>query len=118
VIRGCLNLHKVNAVIAPYLLQLQFEADDGSVGEMYRDERMARECYLVSIRPLIERTKEHGPDGPSQVGKRTRAEPAAMVPKALVIHTLTSAEPSRPRPGATGDVEQVLLEEERLERTL
>ena len=29
-----LILYKVKAVIAPYLLQLQFEADDGSVSDM------------------------------------------------------------------------------------
>jgi len=35
-----------------------------------------------------------------------------MVLEALVIHTLTLAEPQRPRLEATGDVEQVSLEEE------
>ena len=34
VILGWLTLHKVKAVIASYLLQLQFEADDGSVGQL------------------------------------------------------------------------------------
>ncbi|KAJ8420958.1 hypothetical protein Cgig2_001994 [Carnegiea gigantea] len=33
VILGWLTLHKVKAVIASYLLKLQFEADDGSVGK-------------------------------------------------------------------------------------
>ena len=41
VILGCPTLHNMKAVIAPYLLQLQFEADDGSVGEMHRDQRTA-----------------------------------------------------------------------------
>ncbi|KAJ8424438.1 hypothetical protein Cgig2_003896 [Carnegiea gigantea] len=109
------NLHKVKAVIAPYLLQLQFEADDGSIGEMHGDQQTAWECYLVNIRPLIERTKEQGPDGSSQADKRIRARPATMVVEALVIHTFILAEPSRPRPEAAGDVEQVSLEEERLE---
>jgi len=104
---GCPTLHKVKAVIAPYLLQLQFEADDGCVGEMHGDQWTAQECYLVSIKPLIERTKEPGPNRSSQVEKRARAGPATMVPEALVIHTLISAEPSRPRPEVAGDVEQV-----------
>ena len=98
------TLHNVKAVIAPYLIQFQFEADDGSVAEMYGDQRTAWECYLVSIRRLLKQTKEHGPDEPSQAGKRIRAGPATMVPEALVIHTLTSAEPSQPRPEAAGDV--------------
>ncbi|KAJ8422439.1 hypothetical protein Cgig2_019156 [Carnegiea gigantea] len=46
VILGRPTLHKVKAVIAPYLIQLQFDADDGSIGEMRRDQRTARECYL------------------------------------------------------------------------
>jgi len=37
VILGRPTLHKVKAIIAPYLLQLQFEADDGSVGEIHGD---------------------------------------------------------------------------------
>jgi len=35
------TLHKVKAIIASYLLQLQFEADDGSVGKLQGDQRMA-----------------------------------------------------------------------------
>ncbi|KAJ8434945.1 LOW QUALITY PROTEIN: hypothetical protein Cgig2_012971 [Carnegiea gigantea] len=58
------TLHKVKAVIAPYLLQLQFEANDGCVGTMQVDQCMAQECYLVSIRPLIEQTNERGPGSP------------------------------------------------------
>jgi len=34
VILGWRTLHKVKAIIASYLLQLQFEADDRSVGKM------------------------------------------------------------------------------------
>ena len=34
VILGRPTLHKVKAVIALYLLQLQFEADDGSLGKL------------------------------------------------------------------------------------
>jgi len=48
------TLHKVKAVIASYLLQLQFKANDRSVGKLQGDQRTARECYLVSIRPLVE----------------------------------------------------------------
>ena len=68
---------------------------------------MARECYLVSIFPLVDRAKEHGPKGPSQTRKRARARPPSAVPEALVIHTLTS-----------DDMEQVPLEEEHPERTV
>jgi len=44
VILGRPTLHKVKAIIAPYLLQFQFKTDNGSVGEMRGDQRTAREC--------------------------------------------------------------------------
>jgi len=39
VILGRPTLDKVKAAIAPYLLQLQFEADDGSVGVMHEADK-------------------------------------------------------------------------------
>jgi len=93
-ILGHPTLHKAKAVIALYLLQLQFEADDKSVGEMHGDQRTARESYLVSITPLAEQTKKHGLDEPSQVEKRARAGPVTMIPKVLIIYiggTLTAS---------------------------
>ena len=89
VILGHPTHYKVKAVIAPYLLQLQFEANDGQVIEMYEDQRTAWECYLVSIRPLVQRAKEHGPDGPSQAGKQATAGRPPTVRGALVICNLT-----------------------------
>ena len=88
-----LTLYRVKAVVAPCLLQLQFETDDGSVGELHGDQRTARECYLVSIKSLIERTRECGTSGPLLTGKRANAGLATLVPEALVIHTLVSSEP-------------------------
>ena len=69
VILGRPTLHKVKVVITPYLLQLQFEADDRSVRVMHGDQQMAQECYLGSIRPLVERANEHGPDKLPRWGK-------------------------------------------------
>ncbi|KAJ8429946.1 hypothetical protein Cgig2_003514 [Carnegiea gigantea] len=43
---------EVKTVITPCLLQLHFEADDGSVRVSQGDQCTARECYLVSIHPL------------------------------------------------------------------
>ncbi|KAJ8420898.1 hypothetical protein Cgig2_006334 [Carnegiea gigantea] len=83
IILGRPTLHKIKVVIAPDLLQLQFEANDGSVGTMQGDQHTAGECYLVSIRPLMERTNEKGPGSP---------------------------QPDQPRPEATKSVEQVQLE--------
>ena len=64
VILGRPALHKVKAVIAPYLLQLQFKADDSSVGRMQGNQQTAQEFYLVSIKPLVEQTRERRLDEP------------------------------------------------------
>ncbi|KAJ8432685.1 hypothetical protein Cgig2_034011 [Carnegiea gigantea] len=50
VILGRPTLHKVKADITSYLLQLQLEADDGSVETLQGDQRIARECYLLKGR--------------------------------------------------------------------
>ncbi|KAJ8419758.1 hypothetical protein Cgig2_011796 [Carnegiea gigantea] len=118
VIIGRPTLHKVKAVIAPCLLQLQLEADDGNIGKMRGDQRTTRECYLVSIKPLIEWTRERGTTEPPKIEKRAKVGPAVLVPETLVIHTLTSSEPPRPRPEVADEVEYLSLEEERPERTV
>jgi len=118
VILGRPTLYKVKAVIASYILQLQFEADNDIIGEMLGDQRTVSECYLVSIKPLIERTRERGPIAPSRTETQAKAGPATVAPKALVIHTLTSSEPTRPRPEATDAMEHFSPKEERPERTV
>ena len=52
VIIKCPTLSVVKVVIAPYLLLLEFELDDGRVGKLFGDQRMARECYYVSLKSL------------------------------------------------------------------
>ena len=43
VILGWPTLHEVKAAIAPYLLQLQFQADDGGVSKIKGHQRTTRE---------------------------------------------------------------------------
>ncbi|KAJ8420264.1 hypothetical protein Cgig2_021931 [Carnegiea gigantea] len=117
-ILGRPTLHKVKVVIAPYLLQLQFRADDGSMGTMQEDQRMARECYLVSIRPLVERMAKRGAAGPPPPDRRPQPRPPLPTVEALIIHMLTSAEPDRPRWETADGVEQVPLDEGCLKRTV
>ncbi|KAJ8439298.1 hypothetical protein Cgig2_006434 [Carnegiea gigantea] len=40
-----------------------FEADDGSIGKLQADQCTARECYLFSIRLLVERLADIDPQG-------------------------------------------------------
>ncbi|KAJ8435892.1 hypothetical protein Cgig2_010925 [Carnegiea gigantea] len=113
------TLLTVKAVIAPYLLQLQFEVDDGSMGTMHGDQHTARECYLVRKCPLMEWTSERGSDGSLMTGKKPQTEPLPPSPvvEALVIHTTPSVGPNRPHPEAVESTEQVPLEEDYPDRT-
>ena len=85
---------------------------------MRGDQWIARECYLASIKPLIKRTRERGTIEPPQIEKWAKVGPAVPVLETLVIYTLTSSEPPRPRPEVAGAVEHISLEEGRLERTV
>jgi len=66
----------------------------------------------------VERAREHGPEGLPQADKWVETGSSIVALEALAIHILTSLEPPRPRPEATGEVGQVPLEEERPERTI
>ena len=59
VILGCPTLHRVKVAIMSYLLQLQYEANNGSIGKLQGDQGMACECYLISIWPLVGRSDGH-----------------------------------------------------------
>ncbi|KAJ8420172.1 hypothetical protein Cgig2_021472 [Carnegiea gigantea] len=115
---GRLTLYKVKAVVAPYLLLLQFEVDDGNIGELCGDQRTAWECHLVSIKALIERTRERGTSGPSHAGKRAKVGPATPIPETLVIHTLASSEPPRPHPEVMDAVDHLPPGDGRPEHTV
>ncbi|KAJ8421202.1 LOW QUALITY PROTEIN: hypothetical protein Cgig2_002636 [Carnegiea gigantea] len=60
VILGRPTLHRVKVITTSYLLQFQYEADDGGVGKLQGDQQIARECYLVNIRWLLEHSSERG----------------------------------------------------------
>ena len=66
----------------------------------------------------MERTRDRGTTEPPQIEKRAKAGPVIPIPETLIIHTLTSSEPPRPRPEALDAVEHFSLEEERLEHTV
>jgi len=38
--------------VTHYLLLIQFELDDGKVGTLYGDQKMARECCYMSLKSL------------------------------------------------------------------
>ena len=56
--------------------------------------------------------------GPPEAEKRAKVGPATPAPEALVIHTLASSKPPRPRPEITDAIDHLSLEDERPERTM
>ncbi|KAJ8424123.1 LOW QUALITY PROTEIN: hypothetical protein Cgig2_015649 [Carnegiea gigantea] len=52
IILGRPNLNAIKAVVAPYLLLIQFELDDGNMEKLYGDPKIERECYYVSLKSL------------------------------------------------------------------
>ncbi|KAJ8421745.1 hypothetical protein Cgig2_022428 [Carnegiea gigantea] len=63
IILGLPTLYKLKAVIASYLLKLQFEANDGSLGMMQGDQRTAQECYLHQYPERKDKKKNQNPRG-------------------------------------------------------
>ncbi|KAJ8427674.1 LOW QUALITY PROTEIN: hypothetical protein Cgig2_016767 [Carnegiea gigantea] len=76
-------------LIRPTLHKLQFEADDESVSMIQGDRRMAQECYLVTIWPLVERMNEKELGGLQVTGKKPRTGPPPIPPPATEALTET-----------------------------
>ncbi|KAJ8444858.1 hypothetical protein Cgig2_029789 [Carnegiea gigantea] len=85
--------------------QLQIKANDGSIDKSQGDQRTAQECYLVSIRPLVEHSIKCRPAGPPRSDKKQR-----IVPPSPAEHTLALADPEQPRPEAVDGIEEIPLE--------
>ncbi|KAJ8428914.1 hypothetical protein Cgig2_011656 [Carnegiea gigantea] len=76
VILGRPTLNAIKVVVAPHLLLIQFKLDDEKVGKLYEDQKMAMECYYVSLKSLGR--KEEPPTGetsrPNKTGKKVATE--------------------------------------------
>jgi len=59
IILGPSTLNLIKAVVTPYLPLIQFELDDEKVGKLYGDQKMARECYYVSLKSLGRKEEPH-----------------------------------------------------------
>ena len=59
-ILGRPTLNNSKAVIIPSLMLLKFERDNGTVGSLRGDQRMARECYLSDVKPTVMATGSTG----------------------------------------------------------
>ncbi|KAJ8437287.1 hypothetical protein Cgig2_006391 [Carnegiea gigantea] len=91
----------------------KYDVDDGSVGMLQGDQQTARECYLASIRSLVEKTTKRGPVGPPPSDKKPQTTPP---PPAETL--VAPAELEWLRLEAVDGIKEILLDEERLERTV
>ncbi|KAJ8426574.1 hypothetical protein Cgig2_022311 [Carnegiea gigantea] len=72
VILGRSSLNAMKVVVTSYLLLIQFELDDRKMGKLYREQKIVRECYYVSLKPL--RKKEELPTGETSRPNKTENE--------------------------------------------
>jgi len=81
VILGRPTLNTIKPVIAPYLLLMQFELDDGRIGKLLGDQRMAWKCYYVSLKSLGRRDEASPAElsRPSKLGKIGALEPVMII---------------------------------------
>jgi len=101
VIIGRPTLSAVKAAIAPYLLLMQFELDDGRVGKLFGNQRMACECYYVSPKSL-------GVRGEPPVAESSRPSKSIRKgePKAVMMLSASAEDHGRSCPESTAVVEE------------
>ncbi|KAJ8420749.1 hypothetical protein Cgig2_028482 [Carnegiea gigantea] len=76
---------------SPHNDPLVFEIDDGSIDKLQGNQRTARECYIVSIRQLIEHSVECGLAEPPPSDKKQRiALPSPAEALVVIIPGLIS----------------------------
>jgi len=113
VILGHPTLNATKAVIAPYLLLMQFELDGDRIGKLFEDQRMARECYYVNLKSLGRKDEASPAESsrPSKLGK-TKA------PEAVMILSASAEEHGRPRPEPTAEILAIPLDNSCPERSV
>ncbi|KAJ8426003.1 hypothetical protein Cgig2_006253 [Carnegiea gigantea] len=79
-------------------------------GQDQGTEPGARECYLVSIRPMVERSSGRRPSDPPPLDKRPWVTHSPLV-KTLAIRTLSSTNPEQLHPEAVDGREGIPLDE-------
>jgi len=111
VLIGRPTLSAIKAVIAPYLLLMQFEIDHGQAGKLFGDQRMARECYYISLKLLGVRDEL-----PLAESSRPSKSIKKGEPEAVMILSASAEEHGRSRPEPMAEVEEVPLDINRLGR--
>ncbi|KAJ8439076.1 LOW QUALITY PROTEIN: hypothetical protein Cgig2_018470 [Carnegiea gigantea] len=96
VILGQPTLNVIKVVVASYLLLIQFELNDQKVGKLYGEQKMARECYYVSLKSFGR--KEEPPIGemsePNKTGKRVAIEAMVVLSTLVEEHGRPCSKPT------------------------
>jgi len=103
------TLSMVKAVIAPYLLLIQFELDDGRVGKLSGDQRMACKCYYVSLK-LLKSKEETAVQESSRLCKLANKG----APEAVMMLSASVEDHRRPHLEPTTEVIEIPLDNSRL----
>ncbi|KAJ8424988.1 hypothetical protein Cgig2_027997 [Carnegiea gigantea] len=113
VILGHLTLNAIKAIIAPYLLLVQFELDDGRVRKLYRDKKMARECSCVSLNSLAQKEKSLT----SETSQPNKAEKKVAI-EVMVVLSASAEKHGRPHLKPTYKVVPIPLHPRCLEQAV
>ncbi|KAJ8432523.1 LOW QUALITY PROTEIN: hypothetical protein Cgig2_030315 [Carnegiea gigantea] len=80
---GMTDPNAIKVVVASYLLLIQFKLDDEKVSKLYRDQKMARECYYMSLNPW------EGNENPLQMSRPNNAGKKVVTKAMIVLLALT-----------------------------
>ncbi|KAJ8446779.1 hypothetical protein Cgig2_016089 [Carnegiea gigantea] len=96
VILGRPTLNAIKAAVAPYLLLVKFELDNRKAGKLYVHQKMARECYYVSLKSLGR--KKEPPSGeasrPPKNCKKSATEAMVVLSALAEEHRRARLEPT------------------------
>ena len=107
IILGRPTLNDLKAVIVPHLLLVKFVGSNGSVGSLYGNQQLARDCYLSTLEPTAWGASPKGKEQakPLATRRKTRETPtehnAERRPELVGAHyaiILDLADPSRTVP--------------------
>ncbi|KAL2902413.1 Nuclear receptor-interacting protein 3 [Bienertia sinuspersici] len=75
IILGRPTLNAAKAVVVTYLMLMKFECDDGSVGTLRGDQKIARDCYYTTVKDSKERSEQNNEEKVGKKRKLKQAEP-------------------------------------------
>ncbi|KAL2898004.1 Tetraacyldisaccharide 4'-kinase, partial [Bienertia sinuspersici] len=109
VILGRPTLTSAKVVIVLHLMLMKYVCNDGMVGTVYGDQQMARDCYLTTLKQIVNEEDEEG----QEIQKRK-----VNSPKREVMAIRDAGQPDELRPQATGKFEDIPFRLEEPDKTV